>query len=574
MDNAKIIAQFETELPENVLNGNYIHNGINVPLRPFLEDVIVNFISEGSTYEQVSKYIKTKILPDVVPSIPVIDGNVDLGSFENADVQAKARENQGQPQISTIPVIKSEFVPIDPILGNRYIDEFIKNRVGFVATVKTSDKAIVDTRDYLYSKVPFMNNDKKILIGEKFKTIDEVYEILLKNSYRPATLVDKTELCIFLAEELEPEIQTSIIPELNMTVRDYIQDVLPNMMINATDIQISGKNVPVDEAIYQIAKKQREMLDREQEKANNEKIEEFNRTGENPSLLSEIKLELDKDQDAIEVTAEIPIVSSYLVTPEEVTALSTLPNDAIYGNDDSYYRGMLSQVKQSVNGSSTEHDLASRESGNNNCSFNDIAQEALKKIPTFEMQQLINSTSELIGIKRNELIKVYSNREEYCDAVMTEINSLSRELEITDSIDGFSEIKSRITKITIDLVKKKINDLRIKQALEDLMTSFNKECIKYNLTQNDFEKQKNRIVGSLNDDLSRIRRSYARLVYIQDIMQSQSIINTTNISIEQLKAGVESAVSTHYLTEEEAISFYSELNRLNTLGTTRNRLGA
>ncbi len=57
-------------------------------------------------------------------------------------------------------------------------------------------------------------------------------------------------------------------------------------------------------------------------------------------------------------------------------------------------------------------------------------------------------------------------------------------------------------------------------------------------------------------------------------MQSQSIINTTNISIEQLKAGVESAVSTHYLTEEEAISFYSELNRLNTLGTTRNRLGA
>ncbi|MDE6292565.1 MAG: hypothetical protein K2L98_02665, partial [Bacilli bacterium] len=331
MDNAKIIAQFETELPENVLNGNYIHNGINVPLRPFLEDVIVNFISEGSTYEQVSKYIRTKILPDVVPSIPVMDGYVDLGSFENVDVQAKVKENQGKSQIPAIPIVEDEFVPIDPILGNRYIDEFIKNRVGFEATVQTSDKAIVDTRDYLYSKVPFMNNDKKILIGEKLKTIDEVYEMLLKNSYRPATLVDKTELCIFLAEELEPEIQTSIIPELNMTVRDYIHDVLPNMMINATDIQVSGKNVPVDEAIYQIAKKQREMLDREKEKANNEKLEEFNRTGENPSLLSEIKLELDKEQDAIEVTAEIPIVSSYLVTPEEANALSALPNDAIYG---------------------------------------------------------------------------------------------------------------------------------------------------------------------------------------------------------------------------------------------------
>ncbi len=569
MDNAKIIALVEKALPESILYGNYIHSGINVPLKPFLENVLVNFISEGSTYEQVLTYIRTKVLPDVKPLTKENDTTIDFGALENKDVQATPETNEPEPLAPIINISQDEFIPINPLLGKQYIDEFVQNRVGFIATVRTSEVAVVETKEYLYSKISFMNSDGMIRIGDNYKTIEEVYNMLLNNTYRPATLVDKTELCMYLAEELEPEVLESVIKELNMTTQEYIRDVLPKMMVNATDIYISGRNISVDEAILQIAIKQREILAREKEKADNEKLEEFNRTGENPSLLSEIKLELAKE-DTIEVTAEIPIVSSYLVTPEEVTALSTFPHDAIYSNDYLYYANSLNQLKQSIKDTSTEHDLTAKESGNNGYSFEVIAQEALKKIPTLEMQQLINSTSELIGTKRNELIKLYSNRDEYCDAVMTEISSISRQLEVIDSVDDFSEIKNQITKITVDLVTKNIKDMRIKQALDNLMISYNQAFTKYNLTQNDFEKQKNRVVESLNNLQSDIKRNYARLLYAQD----PGLITNTNMSIEMLRGKVEEAVNAHFLTEEEANKYYSELNKLNTLGTTKNRLGA
>lgn len=574
MDNATVIAKVEMDLPKEILNGRYIRGPINVPLKTFLEEVLVNFISEGSTYEQVYNYINTKVLPDVIAAQEVKDVSIDFGALHNEDVQAQEDKNvTTEPLAPIIDLPKDEFIPINPLLGKQCVDEFIKNYVGFVDTVRTSDVAVVDTREYLYSKISFMNSDQKIRIGETYKTIEEVYNILLNNSYRPATLVDKTELCTYLAEELEPEVLSSIIKELNMSTKEYILEVLPKMMINATDIAVAGNIVSVDKAIDQIAKKQREMINKEREQENAAKIEEFNRTGENPSLLSEIKLELDKEEDSIEVTAEIPIVSSYLVSPEEVTALSVLPTDTIYGNDDQYYQRLLNNLKQTIKDTSTEHDLTAKESGNNNFSFEVIAQEALQKIPTFEMQQLINSTSELIGTKRNELIKVYSNREEYCDTIMAEINTIARNLELVDSIDSFSEIKNQITRITIDLVEKNIKDMRVKQALDNLTMAYRQAFTKYNLTQNDFEKQKNRIVEGLNTLLSSIRRNYASLLYIQDYNLSQSTITSTNLSVEELKDKIQSAIDSHFLTEDEANNYYHELNKLNTLGTIKNRLG-
>lgn len=575
MDNATVIANIENVLPEDILNGRYIRGPINVPLKTFLEEVLVNFISEGSTYDQVYNYIATKVLPDVVTEPKVYDASVDLGTLQNEDVVAMSEHNAVTTE-ALAPVIEldhDEFIPINPLLGKQYVDEFIKNHFGFVTTVRTSEISVVDTREYLYSKIPFMNSDYKIRIGENYKTIDEVYDMLLNNSYRPATLVDKTELCAYFAEKLEREILDSVIKELNMTTRDYIFNVLPKMMINATDIVVSGKNIPVDMAIDQIAKKQRDIIEKEREQAISAKIEEFNRTGENPSLLSEIRVELDREDHSIEVTAEIPIVSSYLLSSEEGEALSFLPTDAIYGNDDQYYKNTLDNLKQSVKDTSTEHDLTAKENGNNDFSFEAIAHEALQKIPTFEIQQRINSISELFGAKHNELIKVYSNHEEYCDAIMMEINTISRKLELVDSIDSFSEIKNQITRIMIDLVKKNIKDMRVKQALENLNTIYRQAFTKYNLTQNEFEKQKNRVVEALNNRLSDIRRNYANLLNIQDSNLSQGLINSTNMNIEALKGEIQSALSAHFLTEEEANSYYYELNRLNTLGTTKNRLG-
>ncbi len=571
MDNATIIALVESALPEDILNGNYIKPGINMPLKAFLEEVLVNFISEGQTVGQVSRYIKEKILPDVKPYEKREETTIDFGSLENIDVKNAPNVDQNNQQplapIITLEDQANTFVPIDRALGKQKIDEFIANFVGFVSFIRTSPEAIVDTRDYLYSKLPFMNNEGQILIGENYKSIGDVYNILLNNSYRPPTLVDKTELCLALADEIKDEdILISKIDGLNMTTLEYIRDVLPQMMVDATSISVSGKIVPVDVVIDKIAQNQRVMLDRQKSTDEEVKIEKFNRTGENPSLISEIRMEMDKEDDAIEVTAEIPIVSSYLVSPEEVSALSVLTKDAIYGNNDEYYTNLLTGIKQSIKETTNEHDLTAKENGKNNFSFDAIAQEALQKIPTFEMQQLINSTSELIGTKRNELIKLFNNREEYCDAIMVEINSLNRKLELADSIDAFSEIKYDVVRIMIDLIEKGIKDLRVKQALEQIEINYRRMLTHYNLTKNEFEKQKNRVVESLNDQLSAIKRQYAKLLYVQDPNQSQSIINSTNLQIEALKGEIDKAFEDHMLSAEEVNGYLHELNKLNTLG--------
>lgn len=580
MDNSTIIALVEAALPEEILNGNYIKPGINMPLKAFLEEVLVNFISEGQTVGQVSKYIKEKILPDVKPVTLNSNTHIDYGPLTNADVQLAQDESETIPPLAPIAEFEEvkAFDAIDRELGKQKIDEFVRNCVGFVSYVRVSPgpEGIVETKEqFLYSKIPFMNKKGEILIGENLKTIDEVYNILLNNAYRSPTLADKTELCLYIADKInDDEVLVSKIDGLNMTTLEYIRDVLPQMMIDATSISVSGKQVSVDIAIDKIAKNQREILDREKAKAEEANLEKFNRTGENPSLISEIRMEVDKEEDAIEVTAEIPIVSSYLLGPEETSAISTLPSDQTYGDIDAYYKKLLSSIKQSIKDTTTEHDLTAKESGKNSFSFEVVAQEALQKIPTFEMQQLINSTSELIGAKRNELIKLYSNKEEYCDAMMIEINSLNRKLEMADSIDAFSEIKSYITRIRIDLVTKGIKEIRVKQALEQLESNFRQVLTHYNLTKNEFEKNKNKVVESLNDRLSIIRRQYAELLYVKDTYSTQSLINSTNMNIETLKAELSVALESHIVTSEEAETYLRDINRLNTLGTANQRMRA
>lgn len=64
-----------------------------------------------------------------------------------------------------------------------------------------------------------------------------------------------------------------------------------------------------------------------------------------------------------------------------------------------------------------------------------------------------------------------------------------------------------------------------------------------------------------------------KLLYIKEPYEIQSMTNNTNMQIESLRSAIGEALKSHYLTEEEANTYYYELNRLNTLGTTNNRLG-
>ena len=278
MDKLEIIQEIKNNLPEELLNGTYSKNGKVMPLYEFLDNIFIRFIKDGASVDNLITYVRDKIIPDVIPKVKYDQRYID------------------------------------------YVDAFLASREDLVATVRISETELVSTRDYLISKIPFMDENFLVTVGPNKKTLYEVYMMLLNNEYHPATLKDKEELCIDLSSFLTDEVMDSIMDGMSITVRSYITEVLPTIMVNATDIVIGGKNVGVDEVVARINERQMEIIEEQRQREIEERLEMFNRTSENPSLLGEIQVAM-VDDDNLEITTSIPLVSSSQLSDEEVNLL-------------------------------------------------------------------------------------------------------------------------------------------------------------------------------------------------------------------------------------------------------------
>lgn len=525
MERTMIIAELKKQLPEDILNGTYSKNGKTMPTYEFLDSIFIRFIKDDAKVENLMQYLQAKILPDVIPRI---------------DHNKKYEE---------------------------YIEQYMASRDDLVATIRISETELISTRDFFMSKIPFMDDDFMVTVGPHKKTLDELYITLLNNEYHPATLAEKAELCASLSNFLSDEVLDSTMDGMSMSVRTYINEILPTIMINATDIVIGGKNVSVDSVVAKIDERQKEIINEQRQRELEERIERFNRTGENPSLLSEIQVALAAD-DSLEITTNIPVVASSQLSLEEVAALQSMKRDELYSNPRRYYKTSLDNLKDSIAHTNNAHDLESKAS-----EFNALVSNMEPSLAA-EYSELITSIAELVVAKRNDIIKIDNNKEEYGESLIDRIAAVSKQIRTLDNVDSFSEVKVELHSLERELIEKGITDISVWQVLRDAQDKLKRYSIRFNLTSEDFEVEKNNIISSVNDKLSIIRRNLVTLASVADERDIQRINIDIDVKSDAIANELAEGLKDKKISEADAKKLSDELTMvLSGSKSNKNELG-
>lgn len=534
MSRLSIIMEVEKQLPDYLLNGTYIHNGTSITFKEFLESIFINFVKPEANVANLVDYINSNLISKIEINKENINENIEIVLSNGKKIVVK----------------KADLKKVE------YIENFIANRVDYTESIRVSEDQYINVLDTLISKIPFMDDDYMITIGPNKKSLNDFYLTLLDNIYKPATLVDKAEICIFYGSKLDEKVLKSTMDGMNLTVEEYISRILPNQMINATDIVIDGNKISICEAIERISKHQINIIEAEEKRKLEEKENLYNRTSENPGLLSEINLALSENH-SLEITAEIPVVTKGKLNDEELAAITSLPADIIYTNDEETYKRFLNDIKSAIKATNNMHDLEDKVA-----EFKRVAEEALSKNLSTYIQNQILSIDELINEKRNEIIKIESNKEDYIEAIQDRIEELKNQLRKLSTIDDYSIIYGDIVKLEREVYDKCIKDYQLIASLESLIEEYKGARAKYDFKTTDFESQKSAAIGHINDLFSDLRIKSNNLTHMENARDIQNIAIAINVKREQITNALNDYLKNKSITEIEYKNYKEELEML------------
>lgn len=544
MDRLSVIREVETSIPENILDSIFIHNNRETTLRVFLEKDFIKFVSDGADPKIVAQVIEEKIMPSVR-----VKEDIDLDDIERIS------------SISEEKIVhKSEKEKI------AYIEEFIKNRVGYVDEIRMSENEFISTRAVLMDKVSFMDDEFQIQVGPNRKSISQFYEVLLNNSYKAPTIVDKTEICMYYASMLDETILSSIMDGMNISVRKYLEEVLPTKMTTSTDIVIDGQTISIDEAIGRIAEHQQVLLDTEKRKEIEAKEQKFNRTSENPSLLEEISFALSEN-NKLEITSPLPIVTSGDLDEEEIENLySTIAQEI---KEKEHYREVLDLMRRSISSTNSLHDLENVENY-----FTSLAKEALACNLGLEIQVQIQAIEELLIEKKNSIIKFEGNKEDYIEAIQDRIATLTHRIKRVSSMDDLSIIYGEIKKLEIEVCDRGIKDYQLRASLVELNEKYRFASAKYEFNTTEFEQTRDKAIATIEDLFSDLRikgNSSFSLPSSQRDIQNISI--GLNVKEEQIKNALAEYLRNKLITDAEYEKYNQQLEELHEKYNKDNKIG-
>ncbi len=570
MDKIEIIKQVELHLPKTLLYGTM--NG--KPFQLFLETKFVECVKENANVSNLVEFIQTKIASQVkkasnidifmsyikeniksdILSQPIKNGTVEdyIRDVYLKDVETIVNVDDATLEIFVKELNESVLPKLQEKAKDKkedYIVEFIKSQKNFVAQI-TMGGEIVKTRDFLISKLPFMDDDFLITIGPHKKTLEEVYHTFLNNHEEKLSIIDKMELCADFTRYIDEELLNSYREDANCTFREYIEEIVPSIMTSITEVSLRGNTWKVEDFIAERIEEQKQVLLEQTKKQELEQLEKLNRTGENPGLVTEIKLELSGGK--LEATGEIPIVSSSLLTEAEIEALTHLPFDQ--NNDYEYIsKRLLSALKDTIQKTTNEHDLKTKEE-----EVKRIVSEMGTSI-SLELQTLIDSIFELITKKRNDMIRIEGNKEDYGEAIIDELKAIQGTIKLADNIDSYSMIKVKLNRIFSEINEKGIRDSMVMDTLYETEKRLHRAFWKYYYTMEDFDLKKNAVIGLINDSLSVIKNNEIRLSSTIEERERQNIMIETDVKRDVIYNAFEEARKEKILTEAEIEQITNEL---------------
>ena len=509
MEKMAIIKQLEAALPKEYRYATFYYKNTYVPLYTFLEQEFINFLKDGADVQTLSNYVRNK-----------------LGSF--------IKENN--------PTLKR-------------VDDFITNNPMFIDAIQISQGEVISARDYLNEYcLKNMQEDGMINFAGKTLTIEELYLKLLNNSYHEPTIEEKAELCVDMLNYIDKEILDSIVDGMNITVREYISTIIPTKMNSATTVEMNGEVIELSDLVKQIIDHQAKMLIEHEEKQKEELENKYNKTGDNPGLVSEIQVKLAED-NSLTVTAEIPVVTSSLLTNEEKKSLLNNYSRRENITDEEYFHSELNKIKSSIDYTTTLQDLDAKEKF-----FLRVQEEARAKVSSSRLEALISSIEELITKRRNNIIKVNGNQEEYTDILFSEINAMKDELSKAASLDDFSVLYGKALDRYEEILNKGIKDIQLKGDFQLLLENISEKRLNLDATIGYQSPEVERIKVDLNTLITAIKQDILTIEH--DPNNLGNLTGTEirlNLNIEKAKDQVEKAYTEGMLTEDDR-EYY--MNRL------------
>lgn len=505
-----IIAHVKQLIANDYNNATISFNGEVKPLIDFIHEDFVKFIKPGANPESLANYIKTNLSPLIT--------------------------NNNQALIA--------------------IEEFISNKENFISEVTINENEIRDTAKYMrnYAVKNIRENGLLSYAGKEI-SISEFYSKLISelNVYQEPSIGDIKDLCEYYLERIDESILDSIMDGKEITVRSFINYELPGILYTIPEIK-SGKFENVWEYIVRVVDHQAQYLNEFNERESQAKLAENNKMKDNPNLVGEIMVAI-KDNNDLEITTEIPVVTSSLLTEDEVSSL--LGNyskiDAI--TDEEYYSKEFNNIKEAIDKSATIHDLETKEA-----LFQKLVLESATKNVGPRVQAIINSINELLVVKRNNIIKTTNNVEEYTDAILGRINDMTSAMKGFTELEEYSTLYGKAVALYEEVYKKDIRDMQLASSFQLLFNRINERRLNLDATIPDRSPEVERVKIELNGMMMEIKQNILTIEH-----EPNNLGNITgteirlNLNIQTAKEAVTKAYNEKLLTEDDKEYYMSQL---------------
>lgn len=423
---------------------------------------------------------------------------------------------------------------------NRVMKE-LKSSENFVAEIDISKDVKIDIEGRL--REWFENADDEFLVpfGNTKKNIYEIYEILKKNKYVEFSIEEKRELLNDMLNRIDDSIRKSIIEEVGLSVEDFIINQIPHMMINTTQVKIADEVIDLTEVIKRIADIQ---FTRQQEKK-----EDLDRTKENPSLVTEIGVELNPSSE-LETTLELPIIL-------KENEIASLEENHEYSKPERYYINQLRRLSDAIVASSKPEDLEILKQSyfDFKNEFTEVSNEYIKLL----LQEI---ETEIIPKRERELHILKNNAEDYVDVIVGKIRELKNTLSVAETETEFIELQKEIDKLDFEVSKRVSNDNDFSEAHASL------NDLKYLLA----EKQKLMKLVPNNSVINKIVEKLIDLKHILlNIEYNSNKAKTVGYSIkfEYAKSELYNDLNNSYqmglISEDEYQELLNQINQMEML---------
>lgn len=483
-----------------------------------------------------------KLIPLEVLESHLSNGMTLRNFLENKFVELKSFGENVTPE-SIVYVVVDKFLPLtDANVGKdavmlymnnmKYVKEWISNRVGYLDTIQVGPSEFMNVTEHLENAVKRMDENHLVMMGPVKRDIDYLYMRAMEGVYRAPTFDDVIDLVT--AIEIPEEIKGTIVESHNISVEDYMSEVLPYMVVDGLYVMKDGVKIPVETFVFDLFTLQKE----------NVLLEQLNRTGENPSLVSEIQVALNPDKTVDTVSSDNITMGDSFSEKE----IEELVSNIFVNTPENYYRDQINSLLMAIKGVNDLHNIEYLEG-----QVHELYEEALqqKDAVTPFVWKKFEELRDTLEAKKNNIIKVSANEAEYLTALDNQISYLYGSIEEVNNMDELSEVVSKIKRIERDLEDKGIHNNEVKRELERLNDMVNKKRVRVDAFIDENTKGKNDVMEEIRDLKSSIKRMTDSKQYVATSTERAGLDIKISVLQTQLNDRLNYVGSLGIFSEEE-----------------------